>query len=58
MKAVVVGVKRPVVAHNDGQWEVTVVYAKKIGNFVKTIRKSVFTTFYPMIGEKVDIRLI
>ncbi len=58
MKALVVDVRRPLVAHSDGQWEVTVVYAKKIGDYVKRIRKTVFTTFYPMLGEMVDIRLI
>lgn len=58
MKAIVVGVRRPLVAHSDGQWEVTVVYAKRIGDYVKRIRKVVFTTFYPEIGQQVDVRLI
>ncbi len=52
-KALVVKVERPVVAHTDDTWAVTIVYGKKAG-----CRRTVFVTGdAPQMGTLIEVGL-
>jgi hypothetical protein len=69
MKALVTGVTTPKVAHEVGQYEVTVIYLRKVTydhvrpdtgevfkeTSTKKIRKTVFTTKLPKLHSWIDV---
>lgn len=70
IKAIVVRVEVPKVAHAPGTFEVTVVYARKVKwdhvrpdtgevfpiEVTKKIKKQVFTAFRPAIGQALEVQ--
>lgn len=57
-RCLVVEVTAPKVAHSQGQWEVTVVFGQRIGTYLKRIKRTVFTTFQPTIGDWIEVNFL
>ena len=58
VRAYVVGVSAPVVAHSESQWAVTVIYLVKQGSYQRKVRRVVFTSFRPQLHTWINCGLI
>lgn len=57
VRAMVVNVCRPVVAHSQEQWQVTVIFPRtdhRTG-YTKKIKKQAFTSYLPKIGQWIEV---